>query len=889
MAPIRDASGSIIGASKTVRDISQLMTAQRRIEELNANLELQVAQRTVELSEARKTLRTVLDAVPSMIGYWDAGLINRVANRAYHKWFGVDAETLPGMHLRALLGDAIFQANLPHIEAVLQGEPQIFERSFPDADGTERHALVNYLPDRVDSVVRGFYVVVHDVTELVLSHQELGRLNLLLQSVLQASSEIAIIATDRNGLITVFNQGAELMLDYRAVEMVGLRDPACLHVLDEVVARGRELSETCGSIVEGFQVFIHVPEQLGAERREWTYVCRDGAQIPVELVVTAMRDAHGNVTGYLGMATDISQRRAFQVSLVEARQIAEKASAAKGQFLANMSHEIRTPMNAVLGMLQLVRKTELSSRQLDYIEKSYSAGLSLLAILNDILDYSKIDAGKMTIEDISFDIELLLRELGVVLAGNHLGKPVEVLFSLPATLPRWVSGDRLRLQQVLINLAGNALKFTERGEVVLRVEERTRAPDELTLRFSVRDSGIGMQPDQLQTIFDGFSQAESSTSRRFGGTGLGLAISRRLLMLMGAQLQVESTLGVGSCFWFDLSLGIGTVPPTARPLAPLAQAHLLLVDDNPVAGEILLHMITSLGWSVDLVIDGEQALAHASQHDYDVILMDWQLPGIDGLQLAKLLVDANPKQTAPVIVVSAYGAEGLIQALQEADAPFCDYLTKPITPEQLRESVIRAIGGVDTGDKIVRLPESSDRPLLGLQLLVIEDNALNREVIFELLQQEGAQVLLADGGLQGVNMVLAGELRFDAVIMDMQMPDIDGLEASRRIRADGRFAELPILAISANVTAADQSLCLQAGMDDHLGKPINIDAVVSKLLLLCRRAGRPRSARPARCPMRRPATSSRCAVCCCVSAATSACMLMHWRDSTVRLSACAAN
>ena len=841
VAPIRDASGRIIGASKTVRDISELMTAQRRIEELNANLEMQVAQRTVELSETRKTLRTVLDAVPSMIGYWDAGLINRVANRAYHEWFGVDADALPGMHLRALVGDAIFQANFPHIEAVLRGEPQIFERSIPGVNGPMRHALATYLPDRVDGVVRGFYVVVHDVTELVLSRQELGSLNLLLHSVLQASSEIAIIATDRDGLITVFNRGAELMLGYRSVEMVGLRDSSCLHLPDEVSARGRELSATSGRLVTGFQVFVHVPEQLGAERREWTYVRRDGAHIPVELVVTAMRDAQGVVTGYLGMASDIRQRRAFEASLVEARQIAERASAAKGQFLANMSHEIRTPMNAVLGMLQLVRKTELSSHQRDYIEKSYAAGQSLLAILNDILDYSKIDAGKIAIEYIGFDIELLLRELGVVLAGNHLGKPVEVLFSLPATLPRWVTGDRMRLHQVLINLAGNALKFTERGEVVLTLEELTRSPDQLTVRFSVRDSGIGMRQDQLQMIFDSFSQAESSTSRRFGGTGLGLAISRRLLTLMGAQLQVESTLGVGSCFWFDLSLDIATAAPPAPPSVPLAQAHLLLVDDNPVAGEILLHMIASLGWTADLVIDGEQALVVASQHAYDAVLMDWQLPGIDGLQTAKLLGQVNPKQTAPIIMVSAYGAEVLNQALQEPDAPFREYLTKPITPEQLRETVIRAMSGVDSGDKIAPLPEASVRPLQGMQLLVVEDNALNREVIFELLRHEGAQVLLADGGLQGASMVLAGEPRFDAVIMDMQMPDIDGLEATRRIRADGRFADLPILAITANVTATDQSLCLQAGMNDHLGKPINIDAVVGKLLALCGRTARPLS------------------------------------------------
>jgi len=836
VAPIRDTAGVIVGASKTVRDISELQSAHRRIHELNAGLEEQVEQRTAELNAARKTLRTVLDAVPSMIGYWDVNLINRVANRSYHDWFGVDPGKVPGMHMRELLGEAIYQANLPYIQAVLRGEPQHFERSIPGPTGGVRHSLANYLPDIVDGQVRGFYVLVHDVTELVTSRQQLARLNLLLENVLRSSSEIAIIATDCDGVITVFNIGAELMLGYRAQDMVG-RDPGCLHVAEEVAARGRELSLAAGREVAGFQVFVHVPAQAGVERREWTYVRRDGTRVPVELVVTAMRDDDGRITGYLGMASDVSQRRQFEASLVLARQMAEQASAAKGQFLANMSHEIRTPMNAVLGMLQLVRRSALSPRQRDYIDKAYSASQSLLAILNDILDFSKIDAGKMEIECIAFDLEALLRDLGAVLVGNQVGKPVEVLFALPATLTTWVRGDRLRLQQVLINLAGNALKFTQQGQVVLSLEERSRSPGHVVLRVSVSDTGIGMSAEQLRIVFDGFSQGEASISRRFGGTGLGLAISRRLVALMGGALQVESAPGAGSRFWFDLELGVAPAP---SPPAPLEPVHLLVVEDNPVAADILTRMIASLGWSARLAADAGQALALAASERYDAVLMDWRLPDMDGLAAAALLRQAGPAQAPPVIMVTANGQEVLHEAAERDDAPFCDYLTKPFTPAQLRAVALKAVhGGCARGLARTAL-RLGRRPLAGLRLLAVEDNAVNRQVVYELLSDEGAQVELADSGLQGVNMVLGGGA-YDVVVMDMQMPDIDGLEATRRIRADGRFAGLPILAMTANVSAADRALCLAAGMNGHVGKPIDIDAMVAMILSLCGRGAWPES------------------------------------------------
>ncbi|WP_434634468.1 PAS domain S-box protein [Chromobacterium sp. CV08] len=963
LSPIYDNDGRAVGISATLRDITQQKAMEEQLQALNTRLEEQVEERTRQLESMRRDLRTMLDAVPSMIGYWDRDLVNHLANRAYHDWFRRPPDSLPGTPLSKLMDPASLATSLPHIEAALRGEAVQFERTQPAPDGRMRHTLVNYMPDIVDGVVRGFYSVVHDVTEMVesrirlaaalreneallrtinqqlqysvtdadgrilevndrfcevsgyarehllgqdhrllssgqhdsafwqglretlqhgeawhgeicnrardgslrwsdtviapladehgdieriialridttrrkLADAEIQRLNLLLSNVLAAASEVSIIATDAKGLITVFNAGAERMLGYTQQEMVGLCTPARFHLEQEVVARGRELSAQYGEEVAGFRVFVHLPEIAGAEIREWTYVRKDGSHVAVSLAVTAIRDAAGAIDGYVGIAVDITERRRSEAQMMQAKQQAEQASMAKSQFLANMSHEIRTPLNAVLGLLQLLQHTTLDPRQLDYVAKTQTAAKSLLGLLNDILDFSKIEAGKLQLELHPFLLDGLLRELGVILSGSHGKKEVETVFEIDPALPTAVAGDRLRLQQILINLAGNAMKFTERGQVVISVGLRRLREQRALLRFAVRDTGIGISPEQQRRIFEGFTQAEASTTRRFGGTGLGLAISQRLTSLMGGRLQVESEPGRGSRFWFDLEMDIADAAPLAEP-PPLGPERLriLVVDDNPLMGEVLGGTIRAAGWHADYAASGTAALsavvdAAEAGRRYDVVLMDWYMPDMDGIDAARRLRQAVAEHPPVLIMVTAFGREALSELLDLDDTPFADFLSKPVTPQQLLETVARSLHDAPTPP-----PAASERRLAGMRLLLVEDNALNRQVASELLAIEGARVDMAEAGLQGVAMATAAGARFDAVIMDMQMPDIDGLEATRRIRDHG--VGLPILAMTANASPADRDACLAAGMNDHIGKPIDINQLVPRLLALTGRA-----------------------------------------------------
>ena len=568
----------------------------------------------------------------------------------------------------------------------------------------------------------------------------------------------------------------------------------------------------------------------------------------LRIVERKMPDGH-----IVGFRVDITE-------FVRATEAAQAASRSKSQFLANMSHEIRTPMNAILGMLALLKKTELTPRQADYAVKTEGAARALLGLLNDILDFSKVEAGKMTLDLHPFRTDQLLRDLAVILAANAAGKNVEVLFDIDPQLPPLLLGDAMRLQQVLINLGGNAIKFTPQGEVVVSVTVLQRSASAVQLEIAVRDSGIGIAPENQQHIFSGFSQAESSTTRRFGGTGLGLSICQRLVGLMGGELRLDSALGRGSRFHFSIELALGedgvdAGTPALRQRQPVA-LRVLIVDDNAIAREVTERMGTSLGWQVTLADSGEAALACVQRDGsaFDAVFIDWQMPGLDGWQTCEQIHQhasqhlrqhtrqhtsqrAQASLTPLLIMVTAHGCEMLSQRSANEQALVHGFLVKPVTASMLYDAVVHARR--DPGTPVASHPASSLRRLAGLRLLVVEDNANNQLVARELLEDEGAEVMIAANGLIAVEAVAAADPPFDVVLMDLQMPVMDGYSATRRIREDLAQQTLPIVAMTANAMASDREACLAAGMNEHVGKPFDLDHLVAVLLRLAgRQAGR---------------------------------------------------
>ena len=529
------------------------------------------------------------------------------------------------------------------------------------------------------------------------------------------------------------------------------------------------------------------------------------------------------------------------LALRDAKARADEASATKSQFLANMSHEIRTPMNAVMGLLQLLEHTQLDARQRDYLDKSKTAAQSLLMILNDILDFSKVEAGRLELEQAPFSLHRLLGDLSVILSSAVHEKDVEVLFDIDGRIPN-VVGDSLRLQQVLLNLAGNAIKFTERGEVILTVKVRELTPIRTQIEFAVRDTGIGISPEKLAMIFDGFCQAEASTTRRFGGTGLGLAISQRLVELMGGQLSVESTHSVGSRFSFTLPF---TLPreqdlnDATASAASLQTVRVLVVDDNEIAREVLVRMTNNFGWQAEAATNGAEAIVLLEQRPgdsepFDVVLLDWKMPNLDGWETAQRIRSLRFSPHYPLIImVTAYGREVLQQHHDPDDNPLDGFLTKPVTPSALFDTVAQVLTGKTIETEPLPTPFRDTLPLSGLRVLLVEDNPTNQQVARELLTLLGAHVEVANNGREGVQAVQTASLPFAAVLMDIQMPVMDGYEATRILRQQYAFRDLPIIAMTANALPTDRQICLAAGMNDHVSKPFNIRKLLDVLIQHC--------------------------------------------------------
>ncbi len=541
------------------------------------------------------------------------------------------------------------------------------------------------------------------------------------------------------------------------------------------------------------------------------------------------RDSAGKPLRMVGILSDIDAEKRLQHELIAARDEAQEATRTKSDFLANMSHEIRTPMNAIIGMSHLALQTELDKKQRNYIEKVRQSAESLLGIINDILDFSKIEAGKLTIEHVEFRLEEVLDNLATLIGFKAEQKGLELLFDIPNDIPVALIGDPLRVGQILTNLANNAVKFTQAGEVVVAVRIEQRTAQQCQLSFSVRDTGIGLTPEQQTRLFRSFSQADSSTTRRFGGTGLGLAISKNLVELMDGRIWVESQLGVGSTFGFSLNFDIQQLPqPLPRALtSDLAGMRVLVVDDNYTAGEILTLMLKSMNFRADRVSSGAEALAQlrnaVADDPYQLLLLDWKMPEMSGIELAQA-IEAEPHfmHMPSIVLVTAYSRDDAMDAAKSVHIH--SFLNKPVTPSSLLDAIMLAVGRELISDSRQMIKHSDIQQALaqlrGAHILLVEDNEVNQELATELLLENGMSVAVAPHGQAALSMLATQE--FDGVLMDCQMPVMDGYTATRLIRQQEKFANLPIIAMTANAMAGDREYVLSVGMNDHIPKPINV-------------------------------------------------------------------
>ena len=653
-------------------------------------------------------------------------------------------------------------------------------------------------------------------------------------TILHSMSEVLLVV-DHAGNVKTANAAAVEELGYPEDELIGL--PVARILADE-----------------SFRSALDTPTGLqeGSRAVETHYRAKDGCEFPVLVSRAHLGGAHGRSDGTVLVAQDMTEHVRAREQVKEAKRAAEDANLAKSSFLANMSHELRTPMNAVIGLSDLCLRTDLNPKQRDYLKKVHASAVSLLGVINDILDFSKIEAGKLDMESVPFALDEVLDNLATVVGVKTNEKGLELLFLRRPDVPDILVGDPLRLGQVLINLANNAVKFTEEGEILIEIRLVESTGSEATLEFAIRDTGIGMTEEQQARLFQSFSQADASTTRMYGGTGLGLAISRQLVEMMDGRIWVESTPAEGSTFTFRVILELceeREPAAWARSAEELRGTRVLIVDDNAHAREALSTHLDHWSFEILEASSGEAALSllRSAEEPIDLVLMDLVMPGLNGLQTShaiKTELDADPPPK--IILVTAYSVDDYASdpGLDSID----NDLSKPVNPSLLFNVILETLGHAAVSQGQPRHPGSEHDPkklraVQGARILLAEDNAINRQVATELLEQARFHVDVANNGQEVLDMLASSS--YDCVLMDIQMPMMDGLKATARIREDPRFEELPILAMTANATVEDQKRTAEAGMNAHINKPINSRQLIEALITWIEPGERPLPSAPA--------------------------------------------